>query len=59
MNVLPIPALDGGRLFFTLLFRALRRPLTKETEDKIHGWGFLILMIIFVLITITDIKRYF
>jgi regulator of sigma E protease len=59
MNILPIPALDGGRLFVTLLFRALKRPLTPKLEDWIHGSGFAALMLLFVLITIVDIKRFF
>lgn len=59
MNVLPIPALDGGRLFVTLLYRALRRPLTNKVEDRIHGTGFALLMLLFVVITIVDIKRFF
>jgi regulator of sigma E protease len=59
MNALPIPALDGGRLFVTLLFRALKKPLTKKTEDLIHGTGFAILMLLFVLITVVDIRRFF
>lgn len=59
MNVLPIPALDGGRLFVLLLFKALKRPLTKEREELIHGIGFMALMGLFVLITIVDVKRFF
>ncbi len=59
MNTLPLPALDGGRLFVTLLFRALRKPLTRETEQLIHGAGFAFLMLLFVLVTIVDIKRFF
>ncbi len=59
MNVLPIPALDGGRLFVLLLFRALKKPLTKEREEWIHGTGFVALMLLFVLITIVDVKRFF
>lgn len=59
MNVLPIPALDGGRLFVTLLFRALKKPLTKRTEELIHGTGFMALMALFVLITVVDVKRFF
>ena len=59
MNVLPIPALDGGRLFVTLLFRGIKRPLTESTEDRIHGSGFAVLMLLFVLITIVDVKRFF
>jgi regulator of sigma E protease len=59
MNVLPIPALDGGRLFVTLVYRALRRKLTERAEDMIHGTGFAALMLLFVLITIVDVKRFF
>ncbi len=59
MNVLPIPALDGGRLFVTMLFRLLKRPLKPRTEDLIHGTGFLALMVLFVLITVVDIHRFF
>lgn len=59
MNILPIPALDGGRLFVTLLFRALKKPLTKSLEEKIHATGFMVLMALFVLITIVDVRRFF
>lgn len=59
MNILPIPALDGGRLFVTLLFRLMKKPLTKETEEKIHGTGFAILMGLVVVITILDILKLF
>ncbi len=58
INALPIPALDGGRLFVLLLFRALKKPLTKEREEIIHGSGFLALMGLFVLITIVDVNRF-
>ncbi len=59
MNILPIPALDGGRLFVTLLFRGLRKPLTPQMEDRIHGTGMAVLLSLFVLITIVDVKRFF
>ncbi|HEY5267837.1 MAG TPA: M50 family metallopeptidase [Candidatus Saccharimonadales bacterium] len=60
INILPIPALDGGRLFFTVIPRViLRKPLKQKTEDWIHGGGMAALMLIFVLITIVDIRRYF
>lgn len=57
MNALPIPALDGGRLFVTLIFRVLKRPLTKEREESIQAAGFLALMALVVLITVVDIGR--
>lgn len=59
MNILPIPALDGGRLFVTLLFRAMRHPLRRRTEELIHGTGFMLLMMLFLLITVVDIHRFF
>lgn len=59
MNALPIPALDGGRLFVTLVFRGLRKPLTKKAEDFIHGTGFALLLLLIVLITVVDIRRFF
>jgi regulator of sigma E protease len=59
MNALPIPALDGGRLFVTLVYRALRRPLTARAEELIHGTGFAVLMVLFLLITVVDVRRFF
>lgn len=59
MNTLPIPALDGGRLFVMLLFRALKKSLTKEREEAIQSTGFLALMILIVLITVVDVGRLF
>ena len=59
MNVLPIPALDGGRLFVTLLFRVLRKPLTREREELIHGMGFNFLLLLIVIITVADVFKFF
>lgn len=58
MNALPIPALDGGRLFVMLLFRAMKKPLKPEVEERIHGTGFMVLMALFILITVVDIRRF-
>ena len=59
MNVLPIPALDGGRLFVLLISRMLGKPLTEDMEERINAIGFISLMLLVVLITIVDVKRYF
>ena len=69
MNVLPIPALDGGRLFVILLFHGISKLrqkfggkpllLKQKTEDLIHGTGFVAMMLLFVLITFVDIQRFF
>ncbi|HSD55695.1 MAG TPA: M50 family metallopeptidase [Candidatus Saccharimonadales bacterium] len=59
MNVLPIPALDGGRLFMVLLSRLFGKQLSEEMEERIVGASFLFLMFLIVLITIVDVKRFF
>ena len=59
MNVLPIPALDGGRLFLILLFKFRKKVLTKEKEEKINAWGMGILLSLIALISVVDIKRIF
>lgn len=59
MNALPIPALDGGRLFLMLLYRGLKKPLKKETEELVHGAGFMFLIGLIILITVVDVKRFF
>ena len=59
MNILPIPALDGGRWFVMALFRALQKPLTKEREEKIQGAGFMVLMLLVVVVTIADVGKLF
>ena len=59
MNVLPIPALDGGRLFLMLGSRLFGKRLNPRTEDIVHGLGFLGLMVLVVLISIVDVKRFF
>lgn len=57
MNVLPIPALDGGRWFTMTAFRLARKPLTKEREEQIQTIGFLALLGLIVLVTIADVGK--
>ncbi len=60
MNTLPIPALDGGRLMLTVLFRKiLKKPLTKDTEEKIVGSSMAMLLLLMLVITVVDIRRFF
>ena len=59
MNVLPIPALDGGRWFTMALFRLFKKPLTKEREENIQAIGFLTLMTLTILVTWNDIAKLF
>ncbi|MCR5832552.1 MAG: M50 family metallopeptidase [Candidatus Saccharibacteria bacterium] len=59
MNVIPIPALDGGRWLLIAIFKLRKKELSKETEEKIVARAFLFLLILLVLITVLDIKRFF
>ncbi len=59
MNILPIPALDGGRWFTMVIFRLLKKKLTKEREEKIQMIGFSVLMGLIVLVTIADVAKIF
>ncbi len=59
MNFLPIPALDGGRLWITLVARALKRPLSAKREETISLVGFVVLISLIIVISIVDVKRFF
>lgn len=59
MNTLPIPSLDGGRWFVTALFKLIRKPLTKEREEAIHGVGFMVLILLIIVISIADVVKLF
>lgn len=59
MNALPIPALDGGRLFVSALFRWLKKPLTPKIEQMIHGGGMAVLLLLMLLISVVDVRRFF
>lgn len=59
MNILPLPALDGGRLLMMLVSRGiLKRPLSKKTEERLVGTSMALLLILFALITLVDVKRF-
>lgn len=59
MNILPIPALDGGRLWLTLVSRAFGKPLSQDKEEIINASGFVLLLVLIILITVVDVKRFF
>ncbi|MTD30244.1 RIP metalloprotease RseP [Planomicrobium sp. YIM 101495] len=59
MNLLPLPALDGGRLMF-LLFEAVRgKPVDKQKEGMVHFVGIMLLLLLMVVVTWNDIQRFF
>lgn len=57
LNVLPIPALDGGRLAFVVFEKLLGRKVKPAFEQKTHSIGMIILFILILLISINDILR--
>lgn len=57
MNILPIPALDGGRLYTMLAFRLAKKPLTQQIEERIQMIGFGVVLLLIVLTTVVDITR--
>lgn len=59
MNVIPIPALDGGRWLLITIFKLRKKELSKEVEEKIVSRAFMVLLALIVLITILDITRFF
>lgn len=59
MNVLPIPALDGGRWLIIAIYKLRRKKLTKETEEKIVSRAFMVLLALIAIITILDIIKLF
>lgn len=59
MNLLPIPALDGGRLVFLLIEAIRRKPVNREIEGRIHFAGFALLMLLIVYVSIHDVVKLF
>ena len=59
MNLIPFPALDGGRLLFLLVELITRKPVPKDKEAFVHAVGFVILFIFMILVTFKDIRNLF
>lgn len=59
MNVLPIPALDGGKLAVTYISRLFGKQVSESFENYAYGTSFILLIGLMVLITIVDVKRFF
>ncbi|MBO4353724.1 MAG: site-2 protease family protein [Clostridia bacterium] len=59
VNLLPIPALDGGRLFFMLIELIIRKPVPRKVEAIIHTVGMVLLLGFMLVITIKDVIHLF
>lgn len=57
MNLLPIPALDGGRLFLYLIEIITRKKIPKDKEGMIHFIGFILLMALMIFLVFNDIRK--
>jgi regulator of sigma E protease len=58
MNILPIPALDGGRLWIMVISRGLKRPLSARREEAVNAVGFAVLIGLIILVTVVDVQRF-
>lgn len=59
INLLPLPALDGGRLVFLVIEAVRGKPIPPEKEGMVHLAGFMALMLLMVLVLFNDISRLF
>lgn len=59
MNLLPLPALDGGRLLFLIIEKIKGSKIDPKYENIVHTLGFLLLMVLMIVVTFNDIMRLF
>lgn len=59
MNLLPLPALDGGRILFLIIEAIRRKPLKREVEGYIHFAGMVLLLLLMLIISFKDVIKLF
>lgn len=59
INILPLPALDGGRILFVLIEKAFGKRVPGNIESYVHTAGFVLLIGLMIAITFKDVHRYF
>ena len=59
MNLLPIPALDGGRLIFLVIEAVRKKPVNRQVEGMVHFAGLMLLMLLMVVVMYNDILKIF
>lgn len=59
INLIPLPAFDGGRILFLIIEKVKGSPIKAETENKIHTIGFILLLALMIYITFNDILKLF
>ena len=58
INILPIPALDGGRILFVLIEKIKGSPVSHKIEQAFHSIGFLLLILLLILVTFKDVMKF-
>jgi len=59
MNLLPLPALDGGRIFFVFIEAIRRKPIKPEYEGYVHFVGLVLLLLLMAVVTYSDVLKLF
>lgn len=59
LNIIPFPALDGGRLLFIIIEKIKGSPVPKSVEAAVNAFGFVMLIILMIAVTTKDILRFF
>lgn len=59
INLIPFPAFDGGRVLFLIIEKIRRKPIKAKTEGMINSIGFILLMLLMVFVTISDVIKLF
>lgn len=59
INLIPFPAFDGGRVLFLIIEKIRRKPINAKTEGMINSIGFILLMLLMVFVTISDVIKLF
>ena len=59
MNLLPLPALDGGRLVFLIIEAIRRKKVDPDKEGMVHFAGIVLLLLLMVVIIFNDIRKLF
>jgi regulator of sigma E protease len=59
MNIIPFPALDGGRLIFIIYEMIFRKPINPKIESYVHQVGMLVLLALIILVTIKDFRMFY
>lgn len=57
INLLPIPALDGGRLLFVIIESVIRRPIKPSVASAVNGVGFSLLILLMLVVTLSDVLK--